>query len=68
MTREKFKQGTPKGYYGVRDLCELYGKSSTTIYLMIAEGRLPKPLKDGRRNIWDKKTIDRNLQYAKFTK
>ena len=66
MTREKFKQGVPRGYYGIKDLSELFGKSSRTIYQMIAEGRLPKPFKDGRRNIWDKKKIDNWLEYGKF--
>ena len=64
--KEKFKQGVPKGYYGVKDLCELFGRSHTTIYQMIAEGKLPKPWKHGRQNIWDKKKIDHNLKYGNF--
>jgi len=58
----------PQGYIGVLELCELFGKSKKTIYRMIAEGRLPKPLKDGRINIWDRKDIKNILTHAKFAK
>jgi len=66
--RKKGENGVPKGYIGVKEVCELFGKSQKTIYQMIAEGRLPKPLKDGKLNIWDRKTIKNILDYAKFTK
>jgi len=57
-----------EGYIGVREVCELFGRSRAAIYMMIAEGRLPKPLKDGKRNIWDRKEIQRHIEHAKFTR
>ena len=66
--RKKWENGIPKGYIGVNELCEWFGKSKKTIYQMVAEGRLPKPFKDGKLNIWDRKEIKSILEYAKFTK
>jgi len=66
--RKKGENGIPKGYIGVNEVCELFGKSRKTIYQMIAEKRLPKPLKDGKLNIWDRKMIMNILVHAKFTK
>jgi len=67
-TRKKHEPGIPKGYLGMRDMKELLDKSRSGINAMIADGRLPKPLKDGRLNIWDKKTIQRWLENAKFAR
>jgi predicted DNA-binding transcriptional regulator AlpA len=67
-TKEKGKHGIPEGYVGVQELRERLGKSSTTIWRMILDGRLPKPLKDGKRNVWDKLDIERWIKNGKFLK
>ena len=69
MKREKKKHenGVPEGYFGMRDLRELLGKSKTTINNMIRDGRLPEPFKDGKLRIWKKLTIQRWMENAKFT-
>jgi predicted DNA-binding transcriptional regulator AlpA len=66
--KQKGQNGIPQGYIGVRELCEMLGKTRKTIYQMIAEGWLKKPLKDGKLNIWDRKEIKRWLDNAKFVK
>jgi predicted DNA-binding transcriptional regulator AlpA len=33
---------------------------------MILDGRLPKPYKDGKKNVWDKREIDRWIDNGKF--
>ena len=66
--RQKYENGIPTGYLGTRDLQELLGKSTVTIWKMIKDGRLPKPLKDGKLNIWDRKQIMNLLEHAKFTR
>ena len=62
------KYGVPKGYYSLHELCELFGRSPTSIYQMIERGDLERPLKHGNQNIWDKAMIDNSLEYAKFCK
>jgi predicted DNA-binding transcriptional regulator AlpA len=64
--KRKYKHGIPQGYIGVPTLREWLGKSATTIWKMTLDGRLPKPLKDGKRNVWDEKEIRRWIQYGKF--
>ena len=66
--RKRYEPGIPKGYFGTRDLKELLGKSNSGINAMVADGRLPKPLKDGRVRIWCKKDILRLLDNAKFAR
>lgn len=59
-------RGVPDGHLGVNDLCKRFNVSKPTIYLMIAEGRLPKPHKSGRFNLWDSKDIDHWIKHGKF--
>ena len=66
--KKKGMNGVPKGYLGVADMCRLFGRSRATIYEMIADGRLPKPLKDKKLNLWDEKQIESWLKHAKFCK
>jgi len=68
VERKPGTRGVPVGYLGVKDMCHLFGRSRVSIYAMIADGRLPKPLKDKRFNLWDKKEIQSWLQNAKFCK
>ena len=65
-TQQKERQGIPQGYLGVQEVCKLFNVSRQTIYMMIAEGRLPKPFKSGRFNLWDQKEIERWIQNGKF--
>jgi len=61
-----YENGIPDGYIGVNGLTELLHKSKPTIRRMIQEGRLPKPLKDGKLLVWDKKEIDRWVKNGNF--
>ena len=65
-TEKKYKHGIPKGYIGVETLRELLGKSATTIWKMTHDGRLPKPLRDGKRNVWEKLEVERWIKNGKF--
>ena len=67
-TQKKVQYSAPRGYVGLREMCELFGRHRWTINQMVEDGRLPKPLKDGCRNIWDRKEIMSWLEHAKFTK
>jgi len=64
----KGKHGTPEGYLNTADLCLRFGRSRKTIRIMVETGALPRPLKFGRQNLWDKKEIQRWLDNAKFCK
>ena len=66
IERKPGTSGVPVGYVGVKDMCRLFGKCRATIYVMVADGRLPKPLKDKKLNLWDKKEVMSWLQHAKF--
>jgi len=66
--KTKRKYGIPVGYIGTADVRALLNKSTTTIWRMVHDGRLPKPLTDGRIKIWDEQTIKRWIQNAKFTR
>ena len=57
----------PLGYIGIGRMEELFSRSRCTILQMVATGKLPKPLKDGGRNIWDEKEVMTWLKNAKFT-
>jgi predicted DNA-binding transcriptional regulator AlpA len=63
---QKQKRNVAEGYVGVATLKKRLGKSSETIRIMIHDGRLPKPLKDGNMNVWDKLEIDRWIKNGKF--
>ena len=65
-TQKQYKHGIPKGYIGVETLRELLGKSVTTIWKMTHDGRLPKPLRDGKRNVWEKLEVERWIKNGKF--
>jgi len=58
----------PQGYIGFGRMEELFARSRNTILQMVADGKLPKPLKDGQRNIWDETEVMKWLKNAKFTK
>jgi predicted DNA-binding transcriptional regulator AlpA len=47
-------------------LMKRLAKSRTTIKIMVLDGRLPKPLKDGNMFVWDKQEIDRWIKNGKF--
>jgi predicted DNA-binding transcriptional regulator AlpA len=49
----------PEGYYGMRDLNAILKVRNAAIHVMIGDGRLPKPGKHCRRNVWEKQTIDK---------
>ena len=67
-TKPKGQHGIPKGYLGVREMCELLGISHDTIYRRIAEGQLPQSFKFGRKRVWDKRMVQNWLEHAKFAK
>jgi predicted DNA-binding transcriptional regulator AlpA len=67
-TRKKGENGIPKGYIGIPEMRTLFGRSRTTIFQMIAKGKLPKSLRYGKQRIWDRKTVLAWLNNAKFTK
>lgn len=67
-TRKKGLHGVPVGYINMAEFCRLFGRSPKTVRRMIETGTLPRPLKFGRQNLWDKKEIDKWLQHAKFCK
>ena len=66
--RKKGAHGTPNGYVNMKEICLWFGRSRKTIHLMIETGALPKPLKYGTQNIWDRKEIETWLKNAKFCK
>ena len=66
--KRKGVTGVPRGYVGVAEVCEMFGRSRKSISRMIADGRLPKPLRHGRQLIWDKLELQRRLTNAKFCK
>ena len=46
-------------YINIHDLSKkLAGRSINSIYNDIEEGRLPKPIKMGNRNIWAESAVD----------
>jgi len=60
--------GIPVGYIGTAGVQALLNKSEATIWRMILDGRLPKPLRDGKIRIWDRKEMLRWIDNAKFCK
>ncbi len=56
---------TDKNHYTTREVMELVGKRRRSISTMIQDGRLPKPYKDGRLLVWDKKELDRWIERKK---
>jgi len=66
--KTKRRYGIPVGYVGTADVQALLNKSQATIWRMIHDGRLPKPLRDGRIRIWDRKEMLRWIDNAKFCK
>jgi len=62
------RYGIPVGYIGTAGVQALLNKSRSTIWRMIHEGRLPKPLRDGKIKIWDEKEMKRWVEHAKFCK
>ena len=62
----KGKCGVPMGYLGVADVQALLNKCRTTIWHMVNDGRLPKPLRDGKLRIWDEKELKNWITHAKF--
>jgi len=67
-SRKKGCHGVPVGYINMKEMCQLFGRSRKTIHLMVETRVLPKPLKFGRQNLWDRKEIEKWLQHAKFCK
>ena len=71
MTNEMKRKGltgVPRGYVGVAEVSEMFGRSRKSITRMVADGRLPKPLRHGKQLIWDKLELQRRLSNAKFCK
>ena len=66
--KRKGLTGVPRGYVGVAEVCEMFGRSRKSIARMIVDGRLPQPLRHGRQLIWDKLDLQRRLTNAKFCK
>ena len=64
----KSKTGVPKGYLGINDVQALLKKSKATIWRMVQDGRLEKPLRDGSIVIWDEKDLKRWIDNGKFCK
>jgi len=62
------RYGIPVGYIGTAGVQALLNKSRATIWRMVHDGRLPKPLQDGCINIWDEKEVKRWINNAKFCK
>jgi predicted DNA-binding transcriptional regulator AlpA len=63
---QKHKRNVAEGCVGVAILMKRLGKSRQTIRRMTHDGRLPKPLRDGSLNVWDKLEIDRWIKNGKF--
>ena len=49
---QKLKSPIEEETLTVKDLMKLLKVSEPTIYAFINEGRLPKPIKYGKRNVW----------------
>jgi len=64
--KRKGTHGTPEGYANMTEMCERFGRSRKTIRIMVETGALPRPLKFGRQNLWDRKEIETWLKHAKF--
>ena len=64
--KTKRKYGIPVGYIGTAEVRALLNKGQTTIWRMVNDGRLPKPLRDGKIKIWDEKEIQNWVRHAKF--
>jgi hypothetical protein len=67
-SKKKYEHGIPEGYIGFAELRGILHKSRETIRQMVHDGLLHKPLRDGRRKIWDRKDMMRWIQNAKFTR
>jgi predicted DNA-binding transcriptional regulator AlpA len=66
--REKGTHGVPEGYINMREMCLRFGRSRKTIRRLVETGGLPRPLKFGTQNIWERKEIETWLKHAKFAK
>jgi len=66
--KKKGTHGIPEGYVNTTELCQRFGRSRKTIRIMVETGALPRPLKFGRQNLWDRKEIETILKHAKFCK
>ena len=53
-------------YIDMNEMCDIFGVSKKTIYTRIAVGDIPKPMKHGKANIWDRKEIQNSITHAKF--
>ena len=49
---QKLKSPIEEETLTVKDLMKLLKVSEPTIYALIKEGRLPEPIKYGRKNVW----------------
>lgn len=47
-----------ESFFSVRDLTARWGCSRAHVYNQIALGRLPKPMKLGRRSLWARHLIE----------
>ena len=72
--KKKGKTGVPNSnyvfdndYINIDAMCAVFGRSPSTIYRLVAEGKLPKPMKFGCQNLWDAEKIKSSLKNAKFT-
>ena len=68
VPKPKGKCGVPVGYLGIADVQVLLNKCRATIWNMVNDGRLPKPLLDGKLRIWDEKDLKTWINNAKFCK
>jgi len=64
--KKKHEHGVPEGYVGMAELRAKLRKCRATIWQMVHDGRLPKPFKDGSRNVWERLEIERWIQNKKF--
>ena len=65
---KKGKHGVPEGFVNMKEMCERFGRSRKTVHIMCETGVLPRPMKFGRQNLWDRQEVEKWLKHAKFCK
>lgn len=51
----------PKKLISARDTAAFYGIGQSTLWRWINEGRIPQPIRIGRRTFWDSDTLNQHV-------
>lgn len=62
MTRIALPTDDARMSLGVLELAALLGISRSSVYVLVADGHLPRPRKLGRRSVWLRSEVERALE------